>query len=528
MIRSMARKIVRKSKRSLRSLLTSSGFIRKLASDGKKLRTEGLEVQQALLEQMKRQRESHPFDESRETIFMIITCGQAVRTFLLSDVLKLLKERYNVVIISQYGSLTHFVESHLDNTTHVLPWIKNRTFVVEKMCNFYHMMRSPSKTHKSILENLKRNQKQERDDNTAVKVDKNYKLYRFVKALSYFISYEAMQNMHHQFVRRYLPREMIEELFGAYQPTRVLSTAANHSSAWPLTAYGKKMGCETIANIISWDNISTKGMIDTSCGSYTLWSEEMSRDMDLYFPKVKCTKKVVGSPQFDVYFDESMMKSREDFLEPLNLDPKKPYVLYTTNTPVAMPDEHIIVLRFWERFKKTPWGEKASLLVRLHPKDTIERYTEVDKMDDVAVTLAGHPKWIGADAWVPERDDMVRLANTMRHAAVSINVASTMSLESFCLDLPTVNVAYKSGEMDWNTVLWSFDMYHTSVHYKAVVENDAVSVAKSHEALVEATIDALENPEKRKPAMSKVLSMKAHQSRGGAGKLFVDAIAARG
>ena len=91
---------------------------------------------------------------------------------------------------------------------------------------------------------------------------------------------------------------------------------------------------------------------------------------------------------------------------------------------------------------------------------------------------------------------MELLLNSMMYAAVSINVASTMSLESFALNLPTINVAFKYGDLvkDHN-LMWSFDMYHTSEHYRAIVDNDSVALAKSMDDLIAQTIDALDRPE---------------------------------
>ena len=91
----------------------------------------------------------------------------------------------------------------------------------------------------------------------------------------------------------------------------------------------------------------------------------------------------------------------------------------------------------------------------------------------------------------PREKDMRLLLNSMLHASVSVNIASTMSLESFALNLPTINVAMRSSEDVENpTLMWSFDMFHTSDHYKALVDNGAVDVARNIDELVGLTIEA--------------------------------------
>src|SRR4029450_45196 len=145
-------------------------------------------------------------------------------------------------------------------------------------------------------------------------------------------------------------------------------------------------------------------------------------------------------------------------------------------------------------------------------------------LDNVALTLAGPPHWHSSDRWLPTDDDMRLLLNSMLHASVSVNVASTMSLESFALGLPTINVAFKSSEnFEDRALLWSFSMYHTSDHYRAIVDNGAVDLARSMEELIDSTIRALEHGNGRAAAMQKTLEQKAGYCDGTSARRFVEA-----
>ena len=55
---------------------------------------------------------ANPLNRDRKTIFLTITCGQAVRNFLLSDVLGLLTERYNVVILTPFAYSEEFRKAY--------------------------------------------------------------------------------------------------------------------------------------------------------------------------------------------------------------------------------------------------------------------------------------------------------------------------------------------------------------------------------------------------------------------------------
>jgi hypothetical protein len=65
----------------------------------------------------------------------------------------------------------------------------------------------------------------------------------------------------------------------------------------------------------------------------------------------------------------------------------------------------------------------------------------------------------------------------LRHAAVGINVASTVSLELCMFDKPVINVGYNPvgvqlGEIDYSR-------YYKFDHYRKVVQSGAVRVASS-------------------------------------------------
>ena len=91
--------------------------------------------------------------------------------------------------------------------------------------------------------------------------------------------------------------------------------------------------------------------------------------------------------------------------------------------------------------------------------------------------------------------------------------------------MPTINVAFKYGDVvkDHN-LMWSFDMYHTSEHYRAIVDNGGVALAKSMDELLAETMDALEHPGRRVKAMRKTLEQKAAYCDGTSAQRFVEAL----
>jgi hypothetical protein len=466
---------------------------------------------------------ANPLNRDRKTIFLTITCGQAVRNFLLSDVRGLLTERYNLVILTPFAYSEEFRKAYGGPGIHVLPWFTSFRSATERLFQYYLMRKSGSSTHQGWLANLETRAKTATE--RRARFVKHYAVLRMSEVLGRVLGRGGMQALYHAYFLSYLPRSMFKRLFSTYEPALVVSTTAHHAEGWPLTYSGRRFGATTVANILSWDNTSTKPAMDASCDYYTVWSSEMEGEFERHYPYVKTKLVVTGSPLFDMYYNRRGARDRASFLEGLGLPPELPYVLWTTNTPSGMPYEYKIIRAYWDEIQRTPLADKISLLVRLHPKEDEGKYTALLGLERVVLTRAGSPHWNSSDRWLPTHEDMELLLNSMMHAAVSINVASTMSLESFALNLPTINVAFKYGDIvkDHN-LMWSFDMYHTSEHYRAIVDNGGVALARSMDELLAETTDALEHPGRRVKAMRKTLEQKAAYCDGTSARRFVEAL----
>jgi hypothetical protein len=485
--------------------------------------TEGRTVSRDVVQFSAEQQAKNPLDPHRPTVFVIITCGQAVRNFLLSDFLDLLSSRFNVVILTTYAYSKGFRKEYSQRGVHVLPWFTSFRTKLERAFQYYFMSKSRSRTHQSWLANLEARAKNDTEQRSRFR--KLILMRRTSDLLGALVGRRGMQGLYGSYFMAYLPKSLFSFLFATYRPALVISTTAHHPEAWPLTFFARRYGVKALANILSWDNPTTKPIMDVSCGYYTVWSEEMKHELAEQFPHVKTEVIVTGCPLFDVYYNKPYAMRREDFLAKIGLPADKPYILYATNTPAAMPDECDVIRQYWEALSRSPLAGKISMLVRLHPKETIAKYQSLLGLKDLVVTLAAKPHWDQSDRWLPNHEDMSLLLNSMMHAAVSVNVASTMSLESFALGLPTINIAFRSSEdIKDQGSMWSFDMYHFSEHYHAIVDNGSVDLARSVDELLDFTINALKDPKRHTEAMQKTLEQKAAYCDGTSARRFFEAV----
>jgi hypothetical protein len=134
--------------------------------------------------------------------------------------------------------------------------------------------------------------------------------------------------------------------------------------------------------------------------------------------------------------------------------------------------------------------EKANIMVRMHPKDNEDRYEAVKaKFPDVPFTLAGD-NLASDDSWRPTQDDISLLVNQLRHCDVIVNVASTMTLEGFTIDKPSINIGFTLGAS--TSARYPMEDYYKSRHYCDIIETGAAPLVNNYEELFAAIDEILD------------------------------------
>jgi hypothetical protein len=273
--------------------------------------------------------------------------------------------------------------------------------------------------------------------------------------------------------------------------------------AIPVVQAAQWLGIPTAAFIFSWDNLTSQGRIIPPYDFYLVWNSELrDRLLDMYRNVQPDHVFVTGTPQFDAHFRPETYWSREEFCARVGADPSRPIVIYTTGMANHMPGEPRIVKGIADMVRGMNDLGPPQLLVRVYPKDRTGRFDELKRAypDILFPEVPWEPAWL-----TPKIEDAALLANTLRHAAVGINVASTISLELCMFDKPVINVAYNPPglnvePLDYRRGYDEFD------HYRPVVASGAVALAYD-EAQMKALIRrALTAPEERSPNRRRLIT----------------------
>lgn len=290
------------------------------------------------------------------------------------------------------------------------------------------------------------------------------------------------------------PTDEYIKLIKSLKPALLFNGSHIHSrNATQAVQAAQWLSIPTATFIFSWDNLTSQGRITLPYDYFLVWNESLKKQLLEMYEWIRPEQVfVTGTPQFDFHFQPEFYKSREDFCEEIEADPARPIILYSTGMPNHMPEEPEIVEEIADFLNEMGEEKSPQLLVRVYPKDLTGRFDEL-KVRRADILF---PKIAWEEAWLtPKYEDSYALVNTLRHAALGINVASTISLELFMFDKPVINVGYNPKSVAPHILKYAD--YYEFDHYKPLVESGAVEVAWDRSQMYELICKALNKPKRQ-------------------------------
>ncbi len=291
---------------------------------------------------------------------------------------------------------------------------------------------------------------------------------------------------------RLVSHPAMEALFDRYQP--VLVIAANPGlvfSEVPLLRTARRRGVRSMAIDPSWDNFTNKLIPVRQVDRLVVWNEIMKAQAVGLHGYDPAAISVAGAPQFDPHF--RARTPRAEFFARIGADPARKLIALTT-TPRQLYSHHDHVLRVLVAAMASGRLATAQVLVRLHPRDEVDAYREFANTPHVIIEKPFRDTVKVADGLaidvMPEHQK--HLGDTLAHADVVVNVASTISIEACIFDTPVVNINFDGP--DDSPYVKSARRYYSFTHYVNITSRGAVRVATSPAELVRDVAAYLADP----------------------------------
>lgn len=316
------------------------------------------------------------------------------------------------------------------------------------------------------------------------------------------------------------PEDQHDYLIKKYKPDLVFSTSAGGDIS--VIKGARRLGVRSVDMPKSWDTLP-KYLFNVKADHMVVWSEfmkEQAIEAQGYCPEEVI---VTGVPQFDFYKDEKRFISREEFCQQFGFDPAKKIILYGS-TGGNCCDE-MTYIKLLRHYMSEGTLKDVQVLIRPHIGylGDADRFAEAERYPGFALDRSGRQGTTFQDRWDTSESHVNHLVNSFKHAAVCINIASTLSLDALAAGVPVININF---DTDPNTSPhFSTKRLYQSDYIEAVVRSVGTRVVESEQAFQETLariLDGDEGVEKEKEAALRYLVFRAD---GRSAERLADAIA---
>lgn len=314
---------------------------------------------------------------------------------------------------------------------------------------------------------------------------------------------ELLSSLESSLSHRFRATDEYLRLFRELKPDLVFNASQVHNQvSLPAVHAARELGIPVATFIFSWDNLSSQGRIYPPSDYYIVWNQSLVEGLlEIYRSLRRRQIFVTGTPQFDFHFRPEFHWPREEFCRRTGADPKRPIVLYSTGMANHVIGEPWVVERIADILKEMTEHGPPQLLVRILPKGPQGHFDDLErKRQDILFPRA---PW--ESSWLtPTIEDAYLLTNTLRHSALGINIASTISLELCMFDKPVINVGFPPLNID-PVREFDYTCYYEFEHYRPVVSSGAIELATSEDDLRGKILNALNHPQERAPQRAALL-----------------------
>ena len=252
-------------------------------------------------------------------------------------------------------------------------------------------------------------------------------------------------------------------------------------------------GAPVCASILSFDNLTSKAWLPLTFDEYLVWNRYDADSLLRLYPQVPSdVVKIVGSPQFDFYWDSRYRWTDETWRTRIGLPPEGPVILFGGGHYFCAPHEPNFLLQLDNAIESGELPKDAVILFRCHPVDPIERWLPVLKQTKHVVRDDPWKQGVISGQTNVRDYDIQKLTSTLYHCAVHVNVASTMVIDGAVFDRPQVGPAYD------DTPGGSFNRtareLYLQEHYLPITNSGGLDIVRSRKELIAAVRSGLENP----------------------------------
>jgi hypothetical protein len=221
-----------------------------------------------------------------------------------------------------------------------------------------------------------------------------------------------------------------------FKPDVLVATPINmrYSEEIEYVKAAKKIGIPVVVPVLSWDNLTTKGLFHTKPDFVLAWNK-MHYEEAYKIHKIPKKKIIItGAPFFDKWFDtKSTLQNCGSFYEKIGLNHNLPFIIYLGSSKNIIPNEVPLLLELSSALRNSPDKnlQQMRILVRPHPANS-----DVFKTINEDNVLVWPPKGKLPDT----TEDINDFYCSLKYAVACVGINTTAMIDAVILDRPTISI----------------------------------------------------------------------------------------
>lgn len=328
--------------------------------------------------------------------------------------------------------------------------------------------------------------------------------------------------------KRNLESVGVEKLLQEINPAAVVSTYPINYLESKFLYAAEKNQIAKIIHLLSWDNITSKGIFPIQADKYVVWGDIMEEELLAYYDVSANDVYKCGVVHFDGHILEAKQSNTRNTLANLGLNVDLPYIFIAMSSPRFAPYEVEIVEWMAKQIQQNTFGDKMQLIVRPHPQNVQGAMSDqrwIGRLKALSSSRVGVSFPSLAESgirWSMTNTDMYELTDLIQGASVSLNSGSTVSIDSLVLGKPVVITAFDGSR----TVKYmkSARRLMDYTHLKKFIALGGAEVAEDYESLSKLINAYIENPDRRLEERQNALNKQCYLPDGHATERVIQAM----
>lgn len=293
------------------------------------------------------------------------------------------------------------------------------------------------------------------------------------------------------------------QYFDKYKPDLVFVTDVLAPADALFLRQAKKKKVPKIAMVRGWDNLTSKGVVRVRPDKIIVHTDLMKAEAIKYADMKEKDIYISGVPIFDYYVNYQPL-SQEEFYKKIGVSPEYKIILFAPFFSHYRDSVKEIISYLNKSINRGLIEEKVKVLVRLPPSYKKELGEYVSN-ENIIYDVPGQrfPLDNYRNDWEFTKDDMQHLADSIHYSSVTINFASTMTVDAVAFDKPVINIDFDGDHYDPSKI--SIRYIYKNDHYQPVLAANCLRMAKSKRELIDLINYYLKQPQSEKQGRAKVL-----------------------